>query len=324
MYDVVGDTHGYAKKLDRLLVNMEYPLIGGEFAPHPEGRILWFAGDYVNRGPESIELTQRIEGLFNRGIAKGVLGNHDYDVVLWATPDPRRPGEFLRPHAEAGYGERHGFLKALSADPELCKSTINFFKTLPLYLEQDNYRLVHACWHQESIDLLKRHDCMTDDGRLTEKGWRVGGDVGSPLKRAIDILLKGPQERLGEGLSYLDWDGKNQDTARLAWWKEDAAIVGEAFSSSCFPDIRPFAALPYKQDEETQITKEIRMGLRDLPADVKIFIGHIWESGDPKPLSDKVACVDYGSGDHGKLVAYRTVRGETELKARNFFWVPNL
>lgn len=324
MYDIIGDTHGHAKKLDRLLLHMEYPFIDGEFAPHPEGRKVWLAGDYINRGQDSEKVVARVQGLMNRGIAEGILGNHDYDTVLWATPDPRRPGQFLRPHIEEEYGERHGFLKKLSADADFCKSTIEWFKTLPLYLKRDNYRLVHACWHQQSIDLLQRHDCMTKDGRLTEKGWLAGGDVGSPLQKAISILLKGPEEKLGEGLSYPDWDGNRRDSARIAWWKDDATTIGEAFASNCIPDMRPFAALPYKKDMEQPVIQEIRKGLRELPPDVRIFIGHIWETGEPKPLSDRVACVDYGSSDNAKLVAYRTVRGEAELKAQNFCWAPNL
>lgn len=51
-----------------------------------------------------------------------------------------------------------------------------------------------------------------------------------------------------------------------------------------------------------------------------IFIGHYWENGVPKLLSNKVACVDYSVAKGGKLVAYRW-DGESHLKLQKFHWV---
>ncbi|MGB9151497.1 MAG: metallophosphoesterase [Alphaproteobacteria bacterium] len=320
MYDVIGDVHGKGKELDRLLIHLGYPLKDGEFRAHPEGRMIIFAADFIDRGSENGPVIKRARNLVERGIAASVMGNHEYNAVLWATPDPRKPGEFKRAHTEKNRKQHEKFLKEVEADPAFYKETIEWFKTLPLFLVKENYRFVHACWHQQSIDLLQRHDCITADGRLTDKGWDIAGDKSSPLCAAIDMLISGPEDELGNGLSYLDWEGHSRDLARVAWWKESVATLGEAFAS--MPDNVPFLTLPYNQEDAQPAVKEIRSGLRALPPEVKIFIGHIWEKGDPKPLTDRVACVDYGSGKDGGLVAYRTVLGETELKAKNFFWAP--
>ncbi|MGB0733132.1 MAG: serine/threonine protein phosphatase, partial [Pontibacterium sp.] len=42
--------------------------------------------------------------------------------------------------------------------------------------------------------------------------------------------------------------------------------------------------------------------------------------GDPAPLTDNIACIDYSAVKYGKLVAYR-YEGEAVLKGDNFVWV---
>ena len=37
-----------------------------------------------------------------------------------------------------------------------------------------------------------------------------------------------------------------------------------------------------------------------------VFLGHYWMEGEPSPLADNIACLDYGVANRGgKLVAYR-------------------
>jgi hypothetical protein len=52
-------------------------------------------------------------------------------------------------------------------------------------------------------------------------------------------------------------------------------------------------------------------------SDTPVFFGHYWWKGNPAPLADHVACVDYSAGSGGPLVAYRW-DGESVLQARNF------
>jgi hypothetical protein len=48
-----------------------------------------------------------------------------------------------------------------------------------------------------------------------------------------------------------------------------------------------------------------------------VFCGHYWLTGTPDRQTAKVACVDYGAGKRGPLVAYR-FEGERELSASSF------
>ena len=53
-YDLVGDIHGHADALHRLLDELAYAEIEGVFR-HPERQMI-FVGDFIDRGPQQREL----------------------------------------------------------------------------------------------------------------------------------------------------------------------------------------------------------------------------------------------------------------------------
>lgn len=68
----IGDVHGCYDALQRLLEQIEY---------QPEHDHLWFAGDLVNKGPDSLRCMQLILSLPH---ANSVLGNHDLHFLALA------------------------------------------------------------------------------------------------------------------------------------------------------------------------------------------------------------------------------------------------
>lgn len=68
---LIGDIQGCCAPLRALLA---HPDIGSD--PHAR---LWFAGDLVNRGPQSLEALRTIAGLGERAVT--VLGNHDLHLI---------------------------------------------------------------------------------------------------------------------------------------------------------------------------------------------------------------------------------------------------
>ena len=72
---VVGDIQGCATELNRLLALTE--------AATPGARYL-FAGDLINRGPESLQALRTIRALQLEGRAEAVLGNHDLHFLAVA------------------------------------------------------------------------------------------------------------------------------------------------------------------------------------------------------------------------------------------------
>lgn len=67
---VIGDLQGCYTPLQRLLQHIGY---------NPQQDILWFCGDLVARGPESVACLQFVKSLGDRAIT--VLGNHDLHLI---------------------------------------------------------------------------------------------------------------------------------------------------------------------------------------------------------------------------------------------------
>lgn len=148
--DVVGDVHGEAAALERLLARLGY----SEDGTHPDGRRLVFVGDLTDRGPDSPAVLRRVEALVRAGRAQCVLGNHELNLLRdvpkhgndWWTR-PRQPTE--HPQRTVTAFDKLHFMR--------------FLRTLPLALERPDLRVVHACWHQEAIATVRR---VRDAGAL--------------------------------------------------------------------------------------------------------------------------------------------------------------
>lgn len=79
---MIGDVQGCCAPLEQLL---SHPDISSE----PDARF-WFAGDLINRGPQSLASLRRIIGMGDRAIS--VLGNHDLHLLA-AAAGVRKPSK---------------------------------------------------------------------------------------------------------------------------------------------------------------------------------------------------------------------------------------
>ncbi|MCC7227113.1 MAG: symmetrical bis(5'-nucleosyl)-tetraphosphatase [Burkholderiaceae bacterium] len=79
---MIGDIQGCCSSLDELLAHPE-------IAQDANARF-WFAGDIVNRGPQSLTTLRRLMALEERSVA--ILGNHDLHLLAIAA-GVRRPGK---------------------------------------------------------------------------------------------------------------------------------------------------------------------------------------------------------------------------------------
>jgi hypothetical protein len=315
LFDIIGDVHGCASKLEELLRRLGYRARAGAYR-HPE-RTAVFVGDLIDRGPQQLETVDLVRRMVDSGTACMVLGNHELNALGWVTPDPARPGEFLRRRlggkGEVHYAQHRVFLEQVGEGSPRHREALSWFRTLPLVLDLGSIRVAHACWDRDSVERLTA--AAPRDGVLSEE-WLVAlFDKSTPLGEAMQVVVKGPEYALKEEHAYLDKDGNPRHKARHAWWSPEGSGMGRALvlpGGSLRLDGTPHPGFP----DDPLLTPPVPAYQDRVPA----FFGHYWFTGDPAPLSDALACVDYSAVKGGPLVAYR-FSGEPTLRRENFLSV---
>jgi hypothetical protein len=316
-YDIIGDVHGHCDELEALLAKMNYELNEGVWR-HPQ-RTAVFLGDFIDRGPRQRDTLLLVRKMMDEGNALAVMGNHEFNAIAYQMPDPDKPSEHLRRRNTKNRAQHAAFLSEIGEDTPEHAEWVDWFLTLPLWLNLDGVRVVHACWHENVIARTEillggrflTRDCMPEACRRHDQGRSYYGADGSPpnsgseLFLCIETLLKGIEVELPNGHSFRDKDGHVRESARVRWWLDHPATFRRGtFLGSSDAETLPDLALP----------PEV------LPGDVgdsPVFIGHYWLSGDHAPLAERIASVDYSVARNGPLVAYRW-NGEKELKKFNF------
>jgi hypothetical protein len=307
--DVIGDVHGQYDKLVSLLRHLGYSESAGAWR-HPD-RAAIFVGDLIDRGPKQLATVDLVRSMVEAGTARCVLGNHEFNAIAWATRDPAHPNRFLRTHSKHGHRKQHhAFLREVEGKHRHA-GIIAWFKTLPLWLDLGGVRVVHACWHEKSMDVLR--PLLGPDHSLTEEVIRLGSRRGeavldSAVFDAIEVVCKGPEVPLPEGITFKDKEGKVRDRVRIRWWLPGATNFRDA-------------AIVMPGDE-------VRFPDTPLPAEWKghpyigppVLFGHYWFTGEPAVCSGQFACLDYSAARSGPLMAYRW-DGERDLSSAKLAWV---
>lgn len=318
-YDIIGDIHGHADALKALLLSLGYEEGKSRAWRHPKRQAV-FVGDFIDRGPKQVESVDIVRRMVQEGSAQAVMGNHEFNAIAWYLPDPGQSGEYLRPHNSKKYGNKNyiqhkAFLDAVDGTPAH-KEIIDWFLTLPLWLELDGIRVVHACWHASFMAYLEAQglqnrrltaDLMIEASR--EPVYEREKDTPTPsIFKAVEALTKGVEIPLPHPHDFVDKDGHTRDRVRTRWWDPQA----ETYRQTAMIDDESRSQLPHDP-----IPDHNRIGH---DGGTPIFVGHYWGSGTPTLLSEKVACVDYSVAKGGKLVAYRW-DGESLLDQRKFHWI---
>lgn len=302
--DVIGDVHGHADRLEALLARLGYRHQSDAWR-HPS-RTAVFVGDLIDRGPGQLRTLRLVRAMVDAGSAELVMGNHELNAIGWATADPEMAGGYLRPrHGEKGRknARQHAaFLSEVGADSPEHAEWVNWFSTLPLWLERPDFRVVHACWSPAAVEALA--DLVDEDARLRPGAAPAVLRHGAPAFEAVEVLLKGPEVPLPDGVTFVDKDGHVRDAIRTRWWAKQARTYADAYIGPPGVEIPP-EPLPARAS---------------LPEpDRPTFIGHYWldAASGLAPLSPQVACVDYSVAKGGPMVAYR-FDGEPRLTPDGF------
>jgi hypothetical protein len=317
-YDIIGDVHGTADKLEALLTALGYAVVDG--AHRLEGHQAVFVGDLVDRGNAQVRVVELVRAMHEAGSAQVVMGNHEFNAVSWATPHPDRPGDFLRTHqgrrGPHNRRQHQAFLDQFGEGSALHADTLAWFRTLPLWLDLGGLRVTHACWHPASLAVLDKW--VTPDTPLSDAFLLEANTPGTEAFGAVDVVLKGPEVRLGDDLAFVDPEGTPRWATRIRWWDGSATSLRDL---AVVPTgARTLDGLPHP-------------GLPDLPVggaddvrytdEVPVFFGHYWFTGTPRPAGRYAVCVDYSAvrDEDRPLVAYRWA-GEAVPTADRFVAVP--
>lgn len=310
-YDIIGDIHGHADKLEALLKKMGYTVSGLGYKP-PAGRQAVFLGDLIDRGPRQIRVLEIARAMVQSGHARSILGNHEMNAIAYMTEDPAKPGEYLRPNRGASYKcaknrEQHAvFIAAVGQGSTIHKGWVEWFKTLPPFLDLGGIRVVHGCWDNESVATLQAagwHDGAVLTNELLHRAYRED----SPLTAARRTLTCGMELPLPEGRFITDKSGIKHTEVRIASWRDWARELHE------------IALVPKGQEDQLKDMQWPAELVISAIEGAPIFVGHHWFRGHPVIESTKLACLDWSAARGGPLVAYRW-DGETELSNDKLVW----
>jgi hypothetical protein len=179
-YDVIGDIHGQADKLEALLRKLGYVRRASGWVPPagPAGRLPGRpdrprAG--TGQGREHRAIDDR------RGHARSVMGNHEFNAIGYATP-VATPGEFLRSTARRTVAARSTSCGRFEGS-DLHRELIGWFKSLP-----------------PMLDLGTSASCTPGGMSRTSTGRRTGCP-GRPMDDDFlhEAYVKGSPEWAGDG-----------------------------------------------------------------------------------------------------------------------------
>jgi hypothetical protein len=307
-YDIIGDVHGCASALTRLLEKLEYREHNGSWH-HPQRKVV-FVGDIIDRGPQIRKAMMLVRHMVDAGQAYMVLGNHEYNAIVYSTlchqsvaPPLQRYYQRLGRHLRTTLEDYRFHLQEW-------KALISWLRNLPIYLEFTHFRVVHACWDAGKIAQAHEYQqgCVCADDEFLAQSLLPA----TQPNRIIERLLKGTDMALPVGQTMLGSDGVRRTRFRTKFWSCSPKTYGDiVFQPDGLPDDLVNKVL----------NKEEQGRLLQYGNDEKaLFIGHYWCQGKPSLLRDNIACLDYSAVNNGLLVAYRMGR-QKRLSNDQFVWV---
>ncbi|MBL0200355.1 MAG: metallophosphoesterase [Chitinophagaceae bacterium] len=298
MYDIIGDIHGYSSKLKELLLKLEYKEARGVWS-HPARKAI-FVGDYIDRGPGIRETLHLVRSMVEVGSAIALMGNHEYNAVAYNLH--LADGSHLRKHSKKNTHQHQQTLDQFKNYPGEWQSFLDWFYTLPLFLDLENIRVVHACWDEDHIHWLKTNKYLTLNNELL----LASHQSDTMAYKVINDTLKGKECNIPEAYAWHDKDGHPRTSNRIKWWVNPGTNNFYEFLFDCPPAL-----------SDQKIPADVRFNI--YPANAPpVFFGHYWlEDKYPVIQAANVICVDYSVAKEGALVAYRW-SGEEVVDNRHF------
>lgn len=295
LVDLVGDIHGQSDELEKLLTKMGYTPFGNGYR-HSE-RTLIMVGDLID-GTSSVSGQRRVieiaQSMVHHGDAQIVMGNHEFNAICYATK--MDSNHYVRLHSEKNQRQHQVFLEAFPFGTEPYWQAIEFFKTMPLWIETPNYRVVHACWNDAAMKRLAS-ELDTQNCFYAESFFQRFGAEEQPLFDDIELILKGPEVPLPDGISFQDKYGHTRTRSRVRWWNDSEVLFQGIEAEIGFQDRNNVSEIYHLASSYCYQSA------------VPVFFGHYWippEDFNHELQNAPAVCLDYSVGRKGgQLMAIR-------------------
>lgn len=289
MYDIIGDVHGEAVLLKKLLKELGYTKHSSGYS-HPQRQAV-FVGDFLNRGPEIWQTLKIIRQMTDAGNALAVLGNHEINAVLYHLKNEKKEPVL------AVTGKRYLSVAQTVAEfrnnPREWKEYRKWLRSLPLFLDLGRIRVVHACWKDSNISFLKEN---LPAGSIPKQVFRnlVSGH-NLELSQAILQTTRGIHHILPPDLRIFDNRHRNHHFYRIRWWKEPAGLTFQEWSFESKFRL-PNYTIPPEISPPTEAYPE---------DDPIVFFGHYCRGNGPFIIRENLCCIDACVTGKKRLAAYR-------------------
>ncbi len=174
--DIIGDVHGELDALRALLTRLGYDIHGRH-----RTRRLVFVGDLCDRGPDSVGVVQFVQRLVEEGRAQCVLGNHELNILR---RERKHGNHWFFGDSDPKHARQFG--ETVLATEQQAESIWAFFAALPIALERDDLRVVHAAWWHESVEACRDHRGAVLDVYAHHEQLRASMNEVHALKAARD------------------------------------------------------------------------------------------------------------------------------------------
>lgn len=310
-HDIIGDVHGQYDKLKALMDRLGYESVGKGFLP-PEGRKALFLGDLIDPKPGHTQpggvkaVLEAVKAMCDQGYAECIMGNHELNAIYFHSKGP--DGEWLRERSPKNIKMHQGTLDDYPnhEDPtsDWQEIWLPWMKSLPFYFENNGFRAVHATWDAEMIERVRMKSLCNPEFFL------AAADKTTPAGDAMEVLLKGVEVDLPEGVTFTDHTGTLRKNMRARWWELPSSDIN--YDQLVFPANPAIPSLPVKEESFAQIPG---YAMYEIP----VFFGHYLKpiAAGPERERNNVACLDYSAAKGGPLVAYRW-EGEYMLNPNNY------
>ncbi|OSZ42173.1 hypothetical protein BVZ31_16715 [Alcaligenes faecalis] len=266
--DIIGDVHGELQALQQLIQNLGYQ----EDGSHPEQRSLIFVGDYCDRGPNSPAVIEYLKSLINNNKAKGILGNHEINLLIDDAKDGS--GWYFDQRYQSDLKNYSPFK---CAKPQNRDEIRKFLSSLPIALERSDLRIVHAAWNKPAIDAIRSvksedfldffFECERKADNYAEKKGILNKYLAA--KQEWKEKIEDPKALMPLLQAYIDYD----------LVKNDFNPIRLLTSGTEGPADRPFfAGNRWRFSDRTPWWNSYQ-------DDIPVVFGHYWRQLFPQPMA---------------------------------------